>query len=116
MRHLLRVAVEGLQLRFRVRRQEVILMAGLEHPNLVMLKGMCLDNKLLDMLMITEYVPLGDLYQYLRSSDGSLGWDLIVSLFPSLRHLGQQHRAHSFVMHNPAPNRNRHCLRDGLLA
>lgn len=70
-----------------VSRQEVILMAGLEHPNLVMLKGMCLDSKHSDMLMITEYVPLGDLYHYLHKCSRPLSWSLIVLPRLSMRFL-----------------------------
>jgi serine/threonine protein kinase len=42
-------------------RREVLLMSGLEHPNIVALKGICLKP----FCMITEYLPHGDLKKYL---------------------------------------------------
>src|SRR5262249_27391036 len=59
--------------RFNEFRSEVLLMNGLEHPNLVKLLGMCTQQgaKKPDtamMLMVTELVPLGDLFNFLQQT------------------------------------------------
>eukprot|EP01119_Soliformovum_irregulare_P016349 TRINITY_DN4710_c0_g2_i3.p1 TRINITY_DN4710_c0_g2~~TRINITY_DN4710_c0_g2_i3.p1 ORF type:complete len:1173 (+),score=432.27 TRINITY_DN4710_c0_g2_i3:488-3520(+) len=53
-------------------RREVFIMSGLEHPNLVNLKGLCMDP----LCIVTEFLAFGDLNNYLRSGTERLPWNL----------------------------------------
>lgn len=54
-------------------RREAAVMSGLEHPNLVSLKGVCLEP----LCILTEYLENGDLYNYLHTKN-VFGWPLIL--------------------------------------
>ncbi len=82
-------------------------MNGLEHPNLVMLKGMCLDSKTHDMLMITEYVPLGDLYHYIHNPANHMSWAFKLRIATDIA-LGMDflHNAIPPIIHNDLKSPN----------
>eukprot|EP00339_Tiarina_fusa_P014873 CAMPEP_0117053630 /NCGR_PEP_ID=MMETSP0472-20121206/37103_1 /TAXON_ID=693140 ORGANISM="Tiarina fusus, Strain LIS" /NCGR_SAMPLE_ID=MMETSP0472 /ASSEMBLY_ACC=CAM_ASM_000603 /LENGTH=224 /DNA_ID=CAMNT_0004768777 /DNA_START=509 /DNA_END=1180 /DNA_ORIENTATION=+ len=65
---------EQLRERFVEFRHEVSLMSGLDHPNLVELKGLCLDTD--EMLMVTEYLAYGDLFNFLHDENQKMPWSL----------------------------------------
>jgi len=93
-------------------RREVLLMNGLEHPNLVMLEGMCLESNntsgpLNDMLIITEFVQLGDLYHYLNNHENPLDWELRMRIATDIA-LGMDflHAAVPPIIHNDLKSPN----------
>ncbi|GAM18438.1 hypothetical protein SAMD00019534_016130 [Acytostelium subglobosum LB1] len=53
-------------------RRECWIMSSLEHPNIVQLKGLCLDP----LCIVTEYLPNGNLYQFLHQPSQSISWVL----------------------------------------
>eukprot|EP01133_Synstelium_polycarpum_P001517 gene1517-1772_t len=55
-------------------RRECWVMSALEHPNIVQLKGLCLDP----LCIVTEYLPQGNLYKFLHSPEAPtlLSWVL----------------------------------------
>ena len=93
-------------------RREALLMNGLEHPNLVMLEGMCLESNntsgpLNDMLIITEFVQLGDLYHYLNNHENPLDWELRMRIATDIA-LGMDflHAAVPPIIHNDLKSPN----------
>ncbi|EGG24144.1 leucine-rich repeat-containing protein [Cavenderia fasciculata] len=46
-------------------RRECWVMSGIEHPNIVQLKGLCLDP----LCIVTEYLPHGNLYKFLHGKE-----------------------------------------------
>jgi leucine-rich repeat kinase 2 len=52
--------------------REARLMSGLAHPNLVQLSGICVADRAL--YMVTEFLPYGDLYDYLKKRSGTRDW------------------------------------------
>jgi serine/threonine protein kinase len=46
--------------------------SALQHPNIVTLKGLCMDP----LCIVTEFLPHGNLYEYLGNSDNHLDWPL----------------------------------------
>jgi serine/threonine protein kinase len=56
---------------FREFRRECWIMTGLEHPNIVGLKGLCMDP----LCLVTEYLPHGNLFDFLHS-DVTFDWTL----------------------------------------
>lgn len=61
---------EDLTTKFGEFRREVLLMSGLEHKNIVALKGVCLKP----FCMITEFLPYGDLRHYLENPKNEINW------------------------------------------
>eukprot|EP01117_Protostelium_nocturnum_P009737 TRINITY_DN3481_c0_g2_i2.p1 TRINITY_DN3481_c0_g2~~TRINITY_DN3481_c0_g2_i2.p1 ORF type:complete len:1509 (+),score=531.31 TRINITY_DN3481_c0_g2_i2:2688-7214(+) len=53
-------------------RREVFIMSGLEHMNLVRLKGLCLDP----LCIVTEFMAHGDLYGFIHDTSKELNWIL----------------------------------------
>jgi len=53
-------------------RREVFIMSGLEHQNLVKLRGLCLDP----LAIVTEFMGCGDLYGFLHDTTKELNWIL----------------------------------------
>mmetsp|Transcript_13456 Transcript_13456/g.18567 ORF Transcript_13456/g.18567 Transcript_13456/m.18567 type:complete len:864 (+) Transcript_13456:1-2592(+) len=53
-------------------RREVYVMSGLEHPNLVQLKGLCLDP----LCIVTEFMSSGDLYGAIHNKEVNFDWPL----------------------------------------
>ena len=71
-------SVNALLERFAEFRREVSLMSGLDHENLVELKGLCLDQD--TMYMVTEFLAFGDLYNFLHNPSNELDWDLRIKI------------------------------------
>jgi len=46
--------------------------SGLVHPNIVVLKGVCLEL----LAMVMEFMDLGSLYEYIHNPEKSLDWKL----------------------------------------
>ena len=44
--------------------REAATLSGLRHPNIVMFYGVCVDKT--PLLMVLEYMPLGDLNKFIR--------------------------------------------------
>ena len=65
---------EILRNRFAEFRREVSLMSGLDHQNLVELKGLCLEAN--SMFMVTEFLAYGDLYNFLHNETVDIQWPL----------------------------------------
>eukprot|EP01103_Thecamoeba_quadrilineata_P007901 TRINITY_DN17723_c0_g1_i1.p1 TRINITY_DN17723_c0_g1~~TRINITY_DN17723_c0_g1_i1.p1 ORF type:complete len:1221 (-),score=174.69 TRINITY_DN17723_c0_g1_i1:174-3554(-) len=57
---------------FRQFRREVWIMSGLDHENIVTMKGFCLDP----WCLVTEYLPHGNLYDFLHNPKNELDWHL----------------------------------------
>jgi Protein tyrosine and serine/threonine kinase/C-terminal of Roc, COR, domain/Ras of Complex, Roc, domain of DAPkinase len=57
-------------------RREVWLMSGLEHPNIVHLKGVCLE----DMSMIMEFMSIGSLFDFIHNDQVAIDEPLRVKL------------------------------------
>ncbi|KAF2071594.1 hypothetical protein CYY_007084 [Polysphondylium violaceum] len=56
---------------FKEFRRECWIMSDLEHPNIVQLRGLCLDP----LCIVTEYLPHGNLYSFLHGdSSNEMGW------------------------------------------
>ncbi|KAK5576072.1 hypothetical protein RB653_007210 [Dictyostelium firmibasis] len=51
-------------------RRECWVMSELEHPNIVQLKGLCLDP----LCIVTEYLPHGNLYSFLHKPEMEFSW------------------------------------------
>ena len=69
---------DALRERFVEFRKEVSLMSGLVHANLVELKGLCLDSS--EMLMVTEFLAGGDLYNFLHDTSNRIPWSLRIKI------------------------------------
>ncbi|EFA77446.1 leucine-rich repeat-containing protein [Heterostelium album PN500] len=57
---------------FKEFRRECWIMSTLEHPNIVQLKGLCLDP----LCIVTEFLPNGNLYQFLHQPNQEMSWIL----------------------------------------
>ena len=57
--------------------KEILLMKAVHHPNIVQFLGACMQSDQdKEMLLIMEYMPLGDLWHMIRSdSYGKLRWN-----------------------------------------
>ncbi|KYR02814.1 leucine-rich repeat-containing protein (LRR) [Tieghemostelium lacteum] len=51
-------------------RRECWVMSNLEHPNIVQLRGLCLDP----LCIVTEYLPQGNLYNFLHKEGCKFSW------------------------------------------
>ncbi|KAL6073683.1 Myotubularin-like phosphatase domain [Balamuthia mandrillaris] len=67
-------AMAELSEKFQELRREVLLMSTLNHPNTVGLKGICLS--LPSFLILTEFLPYGNLYDFIHKATGALDWGL----------------------------------------
>eukprot|EP01114_Cavostelium_apophysatum_P016978 TRINITY_DN4943_c0_g1_i2.p1 TRINITY_DN4943_c0_g1~~TRINITY_DN4943_c0_g1_i2.p1 ORF type:complete len:1797 (+),score=541.41 TRINITY_DN4943_c0_g1_i2:200-5590(+) len=57
-------------------RREIQIMSCLEHPNLVKLKGLCLNP----LCIVTEFMSGGDLYHFIHDTTKPLDWPLRVKI------------------------------------
>eukprot|EP01104_Vermistella_antarctica_P009724 TRINITY_DN2519_c0_g1_i1.p1 TRINITY_DN2519_c0_g1~~TRINITY_DN2519_c0_g1_i1.p1 ORF type:complete len:2816 (+),score=613.67 TRINITY_DN2519_c0_g1_i1:201-8648(+) len=51
-------------------RREALLLSGIEHENIVTLKGICFE----DISMVTEFMELGSLYEFIHNKNNALDW------------------------------------------
>jgi len=61
---------------FREFRQEVIVQSSMNHPNIVSLKSLSMNP----FCLVTEFVPYGNLYNFIHNYDHFIGWDLVIKI------------------------------------
>eukprot|EP01104_Vermistella_antarctica_P008583 TRINITY_DN2152_c3_g2_i1.p1 TRINITY_DN2152_c3_g2~~TRINITY_DN2152_c3_g2_i1.p1 ORF type:complete len:2315 (-),score=537.97 TRINITY_DN2152_c3_g2_i1:61-7005(-) len=93
--------------RFGEFRKEVTLMSGLDHPNLVMLKGLSVDVDTSAMFMITEFMECGDLFQFLKEPANNVDWSMSIRIASDIaRGMNFLHRAIPGIIHRDLKSPN----------